>query len=72
MKPAWEKVTDSNFAVSEYKDSAGRRLPCYSLTKTECLYIFTKFNDEARTQLLLRREELQQLMKLANRQKKYI
>ena len=48
MEPAWEKVTDSKFAVSEYKDKTGRSLPCYSLTKTECLYIATKFNDEAR------------------------
>ena len=68
MKPAWEKVTDSNFAVSEYKDSTGRRLPCYSLTKTECLYIATS----STTRLVLRREEVQQLMKLANWRKKRI
>ena len=24
-----------------------REVPCYMLTKTECLYIATKFNDEA-------------------------
>ena len=24
-----------------------REVPCYQLTKTECLYIATKFNDEA-------------------------
>ncbi len=35
MEPAWEKVAASKFAVSEYKDSTGRSLPCYSLTKTE-------------------------------------
>lgn len=33
-------------------------LPCYQLTKTECLYIATKFNDEARARLVLRWEEL--------------
>jgi phage regulator Rha-like protein len=33
--------------------------PCYSLTKTECLYIATKFNDEARARLVLRWEELE-------------
>ena len=31
-----------------------REVPCYSLTKTECLYIATKFNDEARAKLVLR------------------
>ena len=59
MEPAWEKVTECKFAVSEYKDSTGRKLPCYSLTKTECLYIATKFNDEARAKLVLRWEELE-------------
>jgi hypothetical protein len=34
-------------------------LPCYVLTKTECLYIATKFNDEARAKLVLRWEELE-------------
>ena len=48
MEPAWEKVTERKFALSAYKDVTGRTLPCYSLTKTECLYIATKFNDEAR------------------------
>ena len=33
--------------------------PCYTLTKTECLYIATKFNDEARARLVLRWEELE-------------
>ena len=59
MEPAWEKVTECKFAVSEYKDSTGRKLPCYSLNKTECLYIATKFNDEARARLVLRWEELE-------------
>ena len=36
-----------------------REVPCYSLTKTECLYIATKFNDEARAKLVLRWEELE-------------
>ena len=30
-----------------------KTLPCYSLTKTECLYIATKFNDEARARLFI-------------------
>ena len=59
MEPAWEKITGLNFQLSEYKDSTGRTLPCYQLTKTECLYIATKFNDEARAKLVLRWEYLE-------------
>ena len=59
MEPAWEKVTQSKFGCSTYKDATGRTLPCYVLTKTECLYIATKFNDEARAKLVLRWEELE-------------
>ncbi|WP_288275662.1 Rha family transcriptional regulator [uncultured Prevotella sp.] len=54
MEPAWEKVTQGNFSLSTYQDATGRTLPCYVLTKTECLYIATKFNDEARARLVLR------------------
>ena len=59
MEQAWEKVTERKFALSEYTDPTGRSLPCYSLTKTECLYIATKFNDEARALLVLRWEQLE-------------
>ena len=48
MEPAWLKVNGRNFALVEYRDKKGQLRPCYSLTKTECLYIATKFNDEAR------------------------
>jgi len=59
MEPAWEKITQSKFGCSNYKDPTGRILPCYSLTKTECLYIATKYNDEMRAKLVLRWEELE-------------
>ena len=59
MEPAWMKVNGGNFSLVEYKDSKGELRPCYSLTKTECLYIATKFNDEARARLVLRWEELE-------------
>ena len=59
MEPAWTNVTGRKFALSEYQDATGRTLPCYSLTKTECLYIATKFNDEARARLVLRWQELE-------------
>ena len=47
MEPAWVKVNGSNFRLVTYKDLKGELRPCYQLTKTECLYIATKFNDEA-------------------------
>lgn len=60
MEEAWNKVTGLKFQLSEYTDSTGRVLPCYNLTKEECLYIATKFNDEARARLVLRWMELEQ------------
>ena len=36
-----------------------KEVPCYQLTKTECLYIATKFNDEARARLVLRWQDLE-------------
>ena len=59
MEPAWERVNGRKFALVEYKDAKGERRPCYELTKTECLYIATKFNDEARARLVLRWQDLE-------------
>ena len=59
MEPAWQKIAASNFRLGTYKDANGQLRPCYQLTKTECLYIATKFNDEARAKLVLRWEELE-------------
>ena len=60
MEPAWERINGRRFALVEYKDAKGESRPCYSLTKTECLYIATKFNDEARAKLVIRWEQLEQ------------
>ncbi len=59
MEPAWVKTTGRKFPLNEYKDARGRKLPMYRLNKTECLYIATKFNDEARAKLIIRWEELE-------------
>ena len=63
MEPAWVKVHGSKFRLMFREVAIGngavRRDPCYQLTKTECLYIATKFNDEARAKLVLRWEELE-------------
>lgn len=59
MEPAWVKVNEGNFSLVKYKDAKGEMRPCYQLNKTECLYIATKFNDEARAKLVIRWEELE-------------
>ena len=59
MESSWVKVTGRNFPLSEYTDTTGRKLPQYELSKKECLYIATKFNDEARARLIIRWEELE-------------
>ena len=63
MEPAWEKISKSKFGLTsrmvQQPNGGTREVPCYSLTKTECLYVATKFNDEARAKLVLRWEELE-------------
>lgn len=63
MEPAWENVQGGKFSLLQktYQlPNGGTKLqPYYLLTKTECLYIATKFNDEARAKLVLRWEELE-------------
>ena len=60
MEPAWLKVGQFHFELTSYLDAQGKERPCYSLTKTECLYIATKFNDEARARLVLRWQQLEE------------
>ena len=59
MEPAWVKIAGLKFELGSYEDANGQMRPCYRLTKTECLYIATKFNDEARARLVLRWQELE-------------
>ena len=63
MEPAWEKVCQGKFSLTSrtisQPNGGTRVVPCYLLTKTETLYIATKFNDEARARLVLRWEELE-------------
>ena len=64
MEPAWEKTCGLKFQLTSrtivQPNGGTREVPCYQLTKTECLYIATKFNDEARAKLVLRWQELEQ------------
>lgn len=63
MEPAWVNVCGRKFALTSrtvvQPNGGKRKEPCYELTKTECLYIATKFNDEARARLVLRWQELE-------------
>ena len=63
MEPAWQKVSSSKFRLSSRKiiqpNGGVREYPCYELTKTETLYIATKFKDDMRAKLVLRWEELE-------------
>ncbi len=59
MEPAWEKIAGSKFVLGDYYDENHQLRPEYHLTKTECLYIATKFNDEARAKLILQWEQLE-------------
>lgn len=59
MEPAWIKINGRNFALVEYKDAKGEMRPMYQLTRSECLYVATKFNDEARAKLVIRWEQLE-------------
>ena len=63
MEEGWEKVCGCKFALTsrmvQQPNGGVREVPCYELTKRECLYIATKFNDEKRAILILRWEELE-------------
>ena len=63
MEKAWLKVSGRIFALSSYKQAQPnggyKDVPCFILNRTECLYVATKFNDEARAKLVLRWEELE-------------
>ena len=51
MEPAWVKTCGSNFRLTSrtivQPNGGTREVPCYQLTKTECLYIATKFNNSS-------------------------
>ena len=63
MESAWVQEHQGNFSqmqIQEALPNGGYRMrPCFLLTKTESLFIATKFNDVARARLVLRWEELE-------------
>ena len=64
MEAAWEKTCGLKFEQTSrtinQPNGGTRTVPCYSLNKMECLYIATKFNDEARAKLVIRWHQLEQ------------
>lgn len=64
MESAWQNVCGRKFTLTsqnvEMPNGGNRCDPCYSLTKEGCLYIATKFNDEARAKLVRRWKELEE------------
>ena len=63
MEPAWEQEHLGKFSLTQLREkipNGGYRMrPCFMLTKTESLFIATKFNDVARARLVIRWEELE-------------
>lgn len=59
MEPAWEKTAGRKFTLGTYQDANNQQRPCYYLDKEECLYVATKFKDEARAKLVLRWKQLE-------------
>lgn len=59
MEPAWEKVGQGKFSLTYSADKQNKKQPMYILSKSECLYVATKFNDEARAKLVIRWEQLE-------------
>ena len=63
MEPAWELERGRKFALTQIREeipNGGYRLrPVFVLSKTECLYVATKFNDAARARLVLRWQQLE-------------
>lgn len=59
MEPAWKGIGQSNFRLAYHIDAQGKPRPHYELTKTETLFVSTKFKDETRALLVLRWEALE-------------
>lgn len=54
-----DKCDNGRFALTSYIDARGLARPMYELTKTQCLFVATKFDDKARAKLVLRWEQLE-------------
>lgn len=59
MEVSWIKIGEGNFSLTYYKDIQGRDKPMYELRYDECMYVASKFNDEARAKLVVRWRNLE-------------
>lgn len=59
QEQAWVNVAGLKFKLGSYLDANNQERPMYLLDYRECMYIATKFNDEARAKLILRWDELE-------------
>ena len=55
-----EDGVERNFALNEYKDSIGRTLPMYRLTKEGCLCLVSGYDANLRMKIINRWKELEQ------------
>ena len=64
MEPAWEKEQKRKFTFLQRRTKSGnggyKMNPYYALNRKECLYVATKFNDQARARLVIRWAELEE------------
>lgn len=65
-------VTASNFGLSEYKDSTGRKLPCFELTKKGCLILASGYDAVLREKIINRWEELETEIRKPQTPKTYL
>lgn len=72
MEEAWVNIGQPKFGETYYIDAKGEKRPQYELSKTECLYIATKLNDEVRAKLILRWEALENSKSIQNLSRKEI
>ena len=65
MEQTWVELGQPKFGLTSYIDKSNRKSIMYNLSKTESLYIASKFSDEVRGKIILRWEELENQKQVA-------
>ncbi|MEM7485832.1 MAG: phage regulatory protein/antirepressor Ant [Bacteroidota bacterium] len=66
MESSWVMLGQGNFSQSSYLNSQNKNMPMYELTKTEFLYIASKFSDDLRAKIIIRWEQLENQNPIVN------